>query len=549
MSQVILSTETLDRILPTGERTIEEIEATYPPRNLPAGAEVVRVAPSPTGFMHIGTLYMAFICKRLAAQTGGIYYLRIEDTDTKREVEGARELIIEMLENFDLAYDEGPIIGGELGGYGPYSQTKRADIYKTYVRKLLERGLAYPCFATPEELEANAKNQMAQKIRPGYYGEWAVWRDKPESEVVKALDAGKQFVIRFRSTGDVNKRRVVHDLIKGRKELPENDNDIVVLKRIGLPTYHLAHAVDDFLMGTTTILRTDEWFPSTTLHMQLTEALGHKPFVYAHGAPIQKMDGNSRRKLSKRKDPEANVAFFEQEGYPVVAVLEYLLNLANSNFEDWRRANPNLAYKEFEFKLDKMQKNSGALLSMEKLEDISRNYLASLTAKQVFDLVVKWSQKYDQELEVALLADPEYSAKVLSIERDNAKRKDIGKMSDFRDAYGFFFDDIFAQVTEFDFGGVAPADAKALIADFLASYDPADDQQTWFEKLKTVGSKNGFTPDTREFRQNPDKFKGSVAEVAMVLRVALTGRNRSPNLHEMMLVMGKDRVVERFNRI
>lgn len=541
----ILSTSSIDRLIPVGKLSIREIEGRYPLRSLADSAEVMRVCPSPTGFLHLGTLYAALVSSMLARQTGGVYYLRIEDTDQKREVEGARELIMGLLEAFDLIYDEGPIIGGEKGEYGPYIQSQRGDIYKTYIRHLLQQGRAYPCFMSTEDLEAMVKKQTEQKIRPGYYGEWATWRDKPESEVMAALDAGKPFVIRFRSQGDTNRRRKIHDRIKGIKELPENDNDIVLLKRGGLPTYHLAHVVDDHLMRTTTVLRADEWFPSLTLHEQLAEAIGIKPFTYAHIAPIQKMDGSSRRKLSKRKDPEANVATYLSQGYPVVAVAEYMLTLANSNFEDWRRDNPDLSYKDFPFKLEKMQKNGGALLSMQKLDDISRNYLATLTPAALLDLAIRWSERYDPPLQTALMSNGTYAEKIFAIERADNKRKDIAKFADLREAYGYFFDDLYNEVTDFDFGIVQKSDALEIIKEFLNSYDSSQSQDEWFSNIKSIGEKLGFTPNTREFRENPNAFKGSVAEVAMVLRVALTGRNRSPNLYDVMSVMGLERVTRR----
>lgn len=543
-----LSSQTLDRLLPSPEFSIDEIEARYPARALPKGAQVVRVAPSPTGFLHFGTLYAGLVCQLLARQTSGVYYLRMEDTDRKREQQGARELIMEVLETFHLMYDEGPIIGGDKGDYGPYTQSQRGDLYNAFVRRMLEQGRAYPCFMTPEELEDLSVKQTAQKIRPGYYGQWAAWRDKSEAQVTAALDAGKPFVIRFRSTGDGGKKRIVEDLIKGRKELPENDNDIVILKNDGLPTYHMAHIVDDHLMRTTTVLRADEWFPSVTLHIQLAEAAGVAPFTYAHISPIQKMDGTSRRKLSKRKDPEANAQMYDQQGYPVVAVTEYMLTLANSNFEDWRREHPDLSYKEFPFRLDKMQKNAGALLNMQKLDDISRNYLAAMPTSMLFDLAAAWAGKFDQVLQVALVADKTYTEKVFAIERAGGKRKDLGKFSDIAEAYGYFFDQLYQNITDFDFGTVKKTDVASICRAFLNSYNPRDDQDAWFANLKQLGSELGFTPDTREFRLSPDKFKGSVAEVAMVLRVALTGRNRSPNLYDVMRVMGQERVVARISK-
>ncbi|HSW74662.1 MAG TPA: glutamate--tRNA ligase [Candidatus Saccharimonadales bacterium] len=543
----ILSTATIDRLILPGELSVQEIEASYPARALPAGAEVMRTAPSPTGYLHIGTLYTALICKIVARQTGGIYALRMEDTDQKREVEGARELIMELLEDFDLMYDEGPVVGGDKGEYGPYTQSQRGNLYYAYVRRMLEQGHAYPCFMTPEELETMVAGQIQQKIRPGYYGQWAAWRDRPETEVIAALDAGKPFVIRFRSLGNGNKKRVVEDRIKGRKELPENDNNIVLIKRDGLPTYHLAHIVDDHLMHTTTVLRADEWFSSVTLHIQLAEAVGVAPFTYAHIAPIQKMDGSSRRKLSKRKDPEASASTYLQQGYPTVAVAEYLLLLANSNFEDWRVENPGKSYLDFPFRLEKMQKNSGALISLQKLDDISQNYLAKLAPGELLSQASEWAGRFDQALQITLQANPSYTEKVFNIERSGGQRKDITKFSELRGAYGFFFDDIYKQITDFDFGQIEKSDVAAIITAFLQTYNLNHTQEEWFENIKRLGSQLGFTPNTREYRQNPDAFKGSVAEVAMVLRVALTGRNRSPNLYDVMQVMGKERLTVRLS--
>jgi glutamyl-tRNA synthetase len=548
-----LSNEIIDRLLPSPAQSVAQIEAAYPARKLFADAEVTRVAPSPTGFMHIGGIYAGLISERLAHQSGGIFYLRIEDTDRKREVEGARELIIDSFNLFNTPYDEGPTHTGELGLYGPYTQSHREEIYHAYVRKMLEEGTAYPCFVTSEEQKQAVEQQMAKKIRPGYYGEWAVWRDRSEQDVAAALDAGKPFVIRFRSNGDVGKKIVVRDVMRGDKEYPQNDNDIVVMKADSLPTYHLAHVVDDHLMGTTTVIRADEWLASATLHVQLAEALGVTPFRYAHFAPIQKMDGSSRRKLSKRKDPESSVSFYLELGYPTLAVVEYLLNQANASFEEWRRDNPHEPYTNFAFDIAKMPTNAGALLNMQKLDDVSRQLLARITPEQLYELAVTWAQTYDPELGKALVADPDYAVRVFSIEREGNNRKDIAKLSDIREAYGFFFDDIYDELIkdmeQTDISKISAEDRKAIAQKFLASYNSADSQEEWFEKLKALGAELGFTPDTREYRKNPDQFKGSVADVAMTVRVALAGRNRSPNLHEVLRVMGQTRLQQRISRL
>ncbi len=552
-SHARLSAQTIDRLLPRPARSVEQIEAEFSPRMLPEGAEVTRVAPSPTGFMHIGGMYAAFISERLAHQSGGIFYLRIEDTDRKREVDGARELIMDSLTTFGIAYDEGPTHTGEMGLHGPYTQSHREEIYHAYIRKMLDEGIAYPCFVTPEEQKSTVEQQMTQKVRPGYYGAWATWRDRDESDVLAALDEAKPFVIRFRSTGDIGKKCLVRDLVRGDKEYPQNDNDIVVMKADGLPTYHLAHVVDDHLMGTTVVIRADEWLASATLHVQLSEAFGLTPFRYAHFAPIQKMDGSSRRKLSKRKDPEANVAYYLEAGYPPMAVIEYLLNQANAAFEDWRKANPQDPYTNFPFDMTKLPTNSGALLNLQKLEDISRQLLARLAPEQLYEISVAWAKEYDPQLATVLAADPDYAVRVFSIERESNNRKDIGKLSDLRDAYGFFFDDIYTElfngIEQTDIVKISPDDRRLIVEKFLAGYDPADAQDAWFAKLKQLAEELGFSPDMREYRKNPEQFKGSVADIAMVLRVGLAGRNRSPNLYEMLGVMGRERFTERLQRL
>lgn len=549
-----LSAQTIDRLFPV-TRTVEDIERQYPSRGLSSDAEVTRVGPSPTGFMHIGTVYVALISKRLATQSGdGVFYLRVEDTDRKREVEGARELIMSYLREVELAYDEGPTPDGEIGKYGPYTQSQRQDIYDAYTRKLLETGQAYPCFMTAEEQEAMVARQRELKQRPGYYGTWAAWRDRPEQDVIAALDAGKPFVIRFRSQGNVERKIKVRDAIRGERELPENDNDIVVRKQDGFPTYHLAHVVDDHLMHTTTVVRADEWLPSCTLHIQLAQALSIEPFTYAHIAPIQKMDGSSRRKLSKRHDPEANMAYYFESGYPAEAITDYLLNQANASFEDWRKANPTTSNTAFHFDITKLPKNSGALLNLAKLDDFSKDTLGHMTPVQLYDAAYKWSSSYDVELSAALAADPAYAQRVFTIERDNAKRKDIAKLADVRDTYGFFFDDIFAKTSEAnleetEIAKVPAEDRSAIAQKFLASYSTNDSQEDWFAKVKSIGEAFGYTSNMKEYRKNPESFPGSVADVAMVLRVALTGRNRSPNLHEMMQVMGEERIQRRISRL
>lgn len=541
-----LSQSVIDRLLPTPSRTVAEIEASYPKRQLPEGALVTRIAPSPTGFMHLGVIYASLIAERLAHQSDGVFFLRIEDTDRKREVEGAREFITKSLSDFMISPDEGP----ESGDYGPYVQSQRQDIYQAYVRKLLEEGKAYPCFMTSEELEAMTKSQNQQKVRPGYHGEWAKWRHLSEDEVVQELDKNKPFVIRFRNPGNVEVRRKVNDAARGLLELPESDNDIVVMKQDGLPTYHLAHVVDDHLMQTTLVTRGDEWLPSTTLHIQLSEALGHQPLDYAHIAPLQKTESGSRRKLSKRKDPEASVSYYTERGYLPETLIEYLMNQANSAFEDWRLGNPDLPYTDFQLTTDNLSK-SGALFSIDKLDSIGADQIAKLTADDLLAKLSVWAKEYNPAFHEVISADPAYTAAVLNIERDGDQpRKDMRHLSDAPDLYGYFFDELYENLAVDEkitdrLRQIAAKDQQAVVGQFLKTYDPSDSNDEWFEKVKQVGEPLGFTPKVKDFRKNPDLYKGSVADVAMILRVALTKRNQTPNLHEVMKVMGIDRVKQR----
>lgn len=549
-SPTILSQSIIDRLVPPGDHTVAELEALYPARNLTAGAEVTRIAPSPTGMMHIGVLYAALISERIAHLSNGVFILRIEDTDRKREVEGAQDFIIESLERFDIRSDEGVVLGGERGVYGPYTQSQRKNIYHAYIRQMLESGQAYPCFATPEQIQNIVSRQNTSKVRPGYYGDWAVWRNKPEDEVLAALEAGQPYVIRFRSTGDIERRRTLEDAARGSLELPESDNDVVIMKQDGLPTYHFAHVVDDHMMRTTLCVRGDEWLPSTTLHIQLTEALGLAPFRYAHIAPIQKTENGSRRKLSKRKDPEASVSYYTERGYLPQTIIEYLLNQANSSYEDWRSANLSADYTDFPFSVDNLSR-SGGLFSFDKLDSIGAEHIAQLDARQLYDLIAPWAAEFEPDFYVALTKDPEYSIAALAIERDGQQpRKDMSHLSQAPYQYGYFYDNIYTNIqvdenAQSRLDRIDPDDRRAISSSFLASYDPADDNDTWFSKIKQLGESLGYTPDMKAYRKQPEQFKGSVADVAMVLRVALTKRNQTPNLRDVMAVMGRDRVSER----
>lgn len=542
-----------DTIFPHLEFSEAELEAAYPPRALPKSAIVTRQGPSPTGFMHIGGLYAALISDRIAHQTGGIFFLRLEDTDQKREVEGAKEIIVRSLEHYNIRVDEGETTNGtEQGKYGPYTQSKRRGIYSVFMHALLARGLAYPCFCSPEQLDDLRGRQELLKVRPGYYGDWAACRKLSSEEALAKISSGSPFVLRLKSNGDYTKRVVIEDAIKGRLEMPENDQDIIIRKMDGLPTYHFAHVVDDHLMRTTHVIRADEWVPSLPLHVQLFAMLGWQAPVYAHISPIQKMEGTSKRKLSKRKDPEANVEFYDAEGYPVAAVTEYMLNLANSNFEDWRKAHPTEDDRTFQLSVERIGK-SGALFDFAKLANISQEVIARCTPEEAMASAIAWAQKYNPTLARALTADGAYTLSLFNIEREQGKaRKDITKWSDLENALGYFFDELFQTIRphwEEAFVGVKKSDAAKLVQDFLVSYDPSDVKEVWFEKLKTVARNNGYSDNVKAYKQNPEGLKGHVGDIAKLFRVALTGKNQSPDLSEVMRVMGKPRVVKRLEVI
>ncbi len=558
-----MSPQTIERIADLllggmSELSRPEIQDRYPTRSLPAGAEVMRVPPSPTGFVHIGTVYAALVNERIAHQSGGVFVLRIEDTDKKREVEGSVQGIIRALQAFGLSYDEGPDDDlSDVGQYGPYFQSQRASIYMAFALQLLRQSKAYPCFATTEDLQDNVKKQQAAKVRPGYYGQWALWRDRSDADVVAALDANKPFVLRFKSSGSHDKRITYQDVFKGRMEVPENDLDIPLIKADGtrLPTYHLAHVVDDSLMQITKVFRSDEWLPSTALHIELCQALGIQPFSYGHFAPISILDknGGGKRKLSKRKDPEADVQFWLQAGYPVEGVRAYLLGLANSSFEDWYRAHPQEPVANYPVSLQKLAASRAPLLDMAKLDDYCKDVIAKLPQPEFETQLLIYMRTYEYEdFLTAVAADAGYASQVFSIERQGDQpRKDLAKWSDVFEHYGYFFDALFAA----DFA-VRIADELSSIDSgirrqacqaFLATYAIDDDQPTWFDKLKRAAESCGFATDNKAYKLDPSAFKGNVADFAKILRVILTGKNRTPDLHAIMQIMGEGRVRARLS--
>ena len=533
-------------LFPNVTKTREYWEEKYPERDLPEGAAVSRMAPSPTGFVHLGNFVQVLTSERIAHQSGGILYLRIEDTDAKREVKGAVETVINSLKHYSINFDEGATIDGDEGSYGPYRQRQRVEIYHTFAKELVEKGLAYPCFCTEEELAEIHAKQEAQKANFGYFGEWAIWRDRSLQEIEQQLNEGKPWVLRFRSTGSIENKIKFTDLIKGNLELTENDIDHVLLKSDGVPTYHFAHAIDDHLMKTTLVIRGDEWLPSVPLHLQLFYCLGFKAPKYAHMAPMMKQDGEGKRKLSKRKDPEAAVSYYTEEGIPNEAVKEYLLNIANSNFEIWRKQNPEKSMDEFELDLKKMGV-SGALFDMVKMLDVSKNVISKYSAEKVYDEVYNWALVYDQELK-EMLADKEYGLKVLGIERENVKpRKDIAKWSDVKYSISYLYDNKFDKTGAFEYQKISDSSEidKIVKTYFEKYYDESDDKQTWFDKMKDLAESLGYAREVKEYKANPDKYPGHVGDISTVIRVKITGRCNTPDLYEILKVLGKERILKR----
>ena len=530
------------------DKTPEYYEEKFPQRNLPEGAKVTRFAPSPTGFLHIGGLFAALISERIAHQSGGRFILRIEDTDKKREVENGVSKIIDGLNSFGIKIDEGFVGHDEQSGeYGPYKQSERAEIYQCYAKALVEKGLAYPCFCTEEEISAIREKQEAQKLLPGYYGKFAACRNLTYEQIEEKINAGMPYVIRLKSPGSEDRRISFKDGIRGKIEMPENIVDVVILKSDGIPTYHFAHVVDDHLMHTTNVIRGDEWISSVPIHIQMFSMLGLKPPKYAHIAPIMKEDEGGKRKISKRKDPEAAVSWYIDEGYPVDGVMEYLLNLANYNFEDFRRANKTAPWTDFKLEMNKMS-NSGALFDLVKLNDICKNKIGSYTAQRVYDLATEWAKTYDDELYKLLTANPEYSVTMFGFDRNPDKpRKDIGKWSEVRQAFSFMFDELFdGKYDEID--GVSKDDIASILDAYPQMYDENADSSAWFDTLKDLSEKLGFAREVKEYKKNPDAYKGHVGSVSNVLRVAVTGRTKSPDLYSIMKALGKDRVIERIKK-
>ena len=531
---------------------VEYYEEKYTKRDLPEGAVVTRFAPSPTGFVHIGSLYQALVAWKVAKQTNGVFFLRVEDTDQKREVENGVIGIVNSLNDFGIIPTEGMTgENSEVGDYGPYKQSLRKDIYQSYAKKLIEDGKAYPCFCTAEELDEIRSNQEKAKERTGYYGKWTKCRNMPIDMAIQKIKDGEPYIIRLKSPGNPDKKIKHKDVIKGNIDFPENDQDIVIIKSDGLPTYHFAHAVDDHLMGTNMVIRSDEWVASVPLHLQLFYVLGFKPPKYAHISPIMKMDGDSKRKLSKRKDPEAAVEYYKKEGIPKQSVVEYLINIANSNFEIWRKQNPDKSIDDFEFVLNKMGV-SGALFDMVKMLDVSKGVISKYTAEEVYDAVYEWAKEYDEELK-EMLDNKEYSLKVLGIERGNVKpRKDIAKWSDVKYIISYMYDEKFLNSNvDYEYQKITDKSeiSKIVKTYFEKYYDENDDKQTWFDKMKDLAEEFGYAREVKEFKANPDKYPGHVGDISTVIRVAITGRCNTPDLCEILKVLGKESILKRVEKI
>lgn len=544
--------ELAELMFPNVKHDVGYYETLYPERNLPEGAVVSRFAPSPTGFVHMGSLLSAFIASKVPKETNGVFYLRIEDTDGKRSVENGVQGIIDDLNNFDIKIDEGVVSETEqIGKYGPYIQSERKEIYDTYAKHLVEEGLAYPCFCTQEEIDETRKMQELNKERIGIYGSYAKCRFLTNEERAEKIKNGVPYIIRLKSPGNFNKKIVLNDLVRGKIEFPENDMDIVLIKSDGLPLYHFAHVIDDHLMRTTHVLRGEEWISSTPVHLQLFQVLGFKTPKYAHLGVVMKIDEDgTRRKLSKRKDPEAAVSYYHQKGIPVEAVKLYLMTIANSNFEGWWDQNPTLGIDDFKFDFKKMSV-SGSLFDLEKLLNISKSYISRLKASEVYEKALTWAKEFDTEFATILEKYKDYSISILNIEREQKKpRKDFESFSSIKSNIWYMYDEYFNNDVTYNFGKITDKEeVKAILKTYIEKYyDAADDKDTWFHKIKDLTEELGYCADMKAYRENPDMYKGSVADVSTVIRVAATTSSMTPDLYEILKLLGKDRIISRFYR-
>ena len=530
-------------LFPNIDKSPEDYEKIYPKRNLPEGAKVTRLGPSPTGFIHLGNLYGAFVDERLAHQSGGVFYLRIEDTDDKRFVDGAVKIIIDSLRFFGICFDEGAGLDGDTGAYANYTQSKRGEIYASFAKKLVREGKAYPCFLTEEEITAIRAKQEAEKQNPGIYGEFAADRNLSLEEIEANIKAGKPYVLRLKSDGNPDpekaRRIKVEDAIRGTLEMPENFQDVVILKTTGIPTYHFAHVVDDHLMRTTHVVRGAEWLPSLPIHVELFEKLGLKLPIYCHTAQLMKLDENgNKRKLSKREDPELSLDYYRNLGYHPAAVREYLLTILNSNFEEWRAEHQNADIDEFKFTTEKMS-NSGALFDLNKLNDISKDVLLRIPADEIIEFLKGWAEEFRPEI-MYIFDDEEYLKKIIDLGRNDKKpRKDLVYAEQIVEFISYFFDDMFAREDEIP-AEVSAEDAREILKKYMQSYDHADDQSQWFDKIRNIAVELGYAAKPKDYKKNPDDYKGHVGHVSTVIRIALMGRAQSPDVWCIQQIMGED---------
>ena len=537
-----------DLIFPNLEHDVEYYEALYPERNLKEGEKVTRFAPSPTGYLHIGGFFQALIDYVLAKNSNGIFYLRNEDTDKAREVDTAVELIMKTLNQYGLVPDEYEYEGKIVGEYGPYIQSERKEIYHAYIKRLIEIGRAYPCFCTREELNEMRQKQEERKKRTGYYGSYAKCRKLSIEEQIEKIKANTPYVIRFRSNGDFDNKIVFEDLVKGRLSLSENDIDDVIMKSDNmLPTYHFAHVVDDHLMHTTHVVRGEEWLPSVTKHIEMFKAFGFKPPKYIHTPLIIKRDGDSVRKISKRKDPEASMSYYTEKGYPEEAVIEALMTIINSNYEEWHTNNPDKTFRNFTFSPKKMS-SSGALFDLEKLNNISRDVISKMTKEELLERSLNWANKFDEELKELIEKDKEYYMNIINIERCQKKpRKDYETYSDIKNYIWYMYDELFIKEDKtYEFNGIDIEEVRNVLKTYFDKYyDASFDKDTWFNKMKEAAEEMGYCANMKEYKLNPDNYKGSIADFSMIIRVALTTKTTTPDLYEIMKLLGTDRIKER----
>ena len=537
-------------IFPNITKSVEDYEKMYPERELKEGEKVTRFAPSPTGFMHIGNFMSALIDYVMAKNSGGVFYLRNEDTDKKREVDTAVEVIMTTLNHYGIVPDECEYNGEVKGNYGPYVQSERKEIYHAFIKYLIEIGRAYPCFCTSDKLEEMRNNQEKNKTRTGYYGRYAVCRNMSPEDAINRINNGEKYVIRFKSEGNFEKHFPFDDLSYGKVDLPENDQDIVIMKSENkLPTYHFAHLVDDHLMRTTHVVRGAEWLSSTPIHIELFKAFGFKTPKYVHNPLILKKDGDKVRKISKRKDPEALMNYYEEKGYPASAVIEAVMTIINSNYEEWHTANPDKVFTDFPFSPKKMNM-SGAFFDLDKLDNISKNIISKMTKDEVYSELVNWTNTYDKEFNNIITKDEEYTKNILNIEREQKKpRKDYACYSEIKNQIFYMYDELY-NPTSYEWGSVTDKEEITKILNlYMDKYFDVSDKEVWFNNIKLLSDELGYASNMKDYKENPDNYKGSVADISTVLRVAITSKCMTPDLYEIMVLLGKDRIEERIKDI